>query len=216
MDIEMSASSVSLVVNTRMFPIQSIEYALCTLNDHLVGQITKQDGEYVTVQLASLKTMTEESIRRMWNQALSATSVNGHTCQTSAPLHNDLAQTALSSSTASQQTLDELAARHICQRDIEHARVLHMNTVLSTKGEVDPSPLRVVQIENEAGVVIVSFNLNYWLLPNALLSIHRLRDTYAEFVLDRPGNSLIVNLRPMESETRLDSVIEQFEPGLIP
>jgi hypothetical protein len=207
----LDSPAVSATVDIRIFPVPIIQYALYTLSDIIEGQIVAQDNGKVVVKLASLTPLTEQEIARVWNQTLLATSVNEHAFQTAAPIRNHLAQTVLSITTQTQQTIDEFVADQISQRDVEHAGASpHIDIALTPDKETPSPPLHVARVDQEAGVVDITLDPRRYLLPDVLWAAHQMRDAGTEFVSNHHRNAIIVRLQRQKPTVELESLAEQF------
>jgi hypothetical protein len=207
--------AVFTTVDTGIFPLPIIQYALYTLSDTLEGQIVSQADGKVIVKLAPLTALTEQEITRAWNQTLLTTSVNEHAFQVSAPIRNHLAQTVLSITTQTQQTITEFVADQISQRDVEHAGAPpHIDVAITPAKETSPPPLQAVKMDAQAGSVDIALDTRRYLLPDVLWAVHHVRGACAEFVLNQSGKSLITRLQRQEPAVELESLIEQFKHWL--
>jgi hypothetical protein len=111
-----------IVVDLGIFPLPIVESALYVLSERIDGRIGAEVDGKITITLAPLEQdLGPAGMERALNQALIAASVNERAFQAAAPIRSYLAQTALSITTESQQTIQEFAASLGNARGDEHA-----------------------------------------------------------------------------------------------
>ena len=100
-----------VTIDLQVFPLHIIKSALYGLSERIDGRIGTITDEKVAVTLLFAEEKADAAeVERVFNQALIAASVNERAFQAAAPIRNYLAQTALSITTQSQQTIAEFAA----------------------------------------------------------------------------------------------------------
>jgi len=198
-------------VDARIFPIQIVQYALYVLSGYIDGQIIEQNDDKAIVKLWSSTALAERELEQTWNQTLLATSVNEHIFQTSGPIRNFLAQTALSITTQTQKTINEVVAERIGQRDIEHSGApVHINIPPPSVEEEKDSPLYHTQVNKEGGFVDIAISPHAFLVSDVLWAAHQVSDVIVELVLNQPGNVLVAKLKAKEPTTELESLVNEF------
>jgi hypothetical protein len=205
------------VVDLGIFPLPIVESALYVLSERIDGRIGEEVDGKVTLTLTPVEDgLDSVGIGRALNQALIATSVNEYAFQIAAPIRNYLAQTALSITTESQQTIEEFAASVGNERADEHAGAptCHVNISLP-EGENGSTATGVqLTVDEENRRVILRLNGRKYLLPDALWAAHEMRDTCTCSIDNMPHGQLFVTLEPNGEETDLNALGERFEHWL--
>ncbi len=209
-----------VTVDLQVFPLHIIKSALYGLSDRIDGRIdTITDGKAVITLLPVATGAAVAESERALNSALIAASVNEHAFQAAAPIRNYLAQTALSITTQSQQTIAEFAAS-MGQQPVasQHAGSAseHVN-VAAPEFDAESSPTQAgnrIMLEEELGRVLLFIDTRRYQLPDILWAAHAARHTINCGVDCWGSNRLLVRLRPLEQTADLASLAPAFEHWL--
>ncbi|HET90324.1 MAG TPA: hypothetical protein ENN99_06250 [Chloroflexi bacterium] len=205
------------IVDLEIFPLPIVESALYVLSERIDGCIGEEADGKITLTLVSLEEgLDSAGMERLLNQALIAASVNERAFQIAAPIRNYLAQTALSITTESQQTIEEFAASVGSERADEHAGAPTDHVDISLPEGEDGSTATGVQltVDEESSRVLLQLNGRKYLLPDALWAAHEMRDTCTCSISNMPHGQLFVTLEPKGEEANLNTLGERFEHWL--
>jgi len=206
-----------VVVDLGIFPLPIVESALYVLSERIAGRIGAEANGKITVTLAPLEEgLAPTAMERAFNRALIAASVNERAFQAAAPIRNCLAQTALSITTESQQTIQEFAASLGNVRGDEHAGAPACHVDISAPEEQADSTATGVQltVDDENGRVLLRLDGRKYLLPDALWAAHEMRDACTCSISSLPHGQLLVLLEPKDEEADLNTLGERFEHWL--
>ena len=206
-----------IVVDLGIFPLSIVKSALYVLGDRIDGRIGEEADGKITLTLAPIEEgLDSAEMERALNQALIAASVNERAFQAAAPIRNYLAQTALSITTESQQTIEEFVASLGSTRTDEHAGAPAYHVDIPAPEEQGDLTTTGVQrtVDEENGRVILQLDGRRYLLPDALWAAHEMRDTCPCSIDVMPRGQLLVLLEPTSEEANLNTLGERFEHWL--
>ncbi len=204
-------------IDLQVFPLHIIKSALYGLSERIDGRIGTITDEKVAVTLLFAEEKADAAeVERVFNQALIAASVNERAFQAAAPIRNYLAQTALSITSQSQQTLADFAASMGQQpAAAQHAGSTseHVN-VVAPEFDAESSPTQAgnrIMIEEELGRVLLFVDSQRYHLPDVLWAAHLARRAISCGIDYLAGNRLMVRLRPSGQTDDLASLTSAFE-----
>lgn len=209
-----------VTINLQVFPLHIIKSALYGLRERIDGRIGTITDEKVAITLLFAEEKADAAeVERAFNQALIAASVNERAFQAAAPIRNYLAQTALSITTQSQQTLTDFAASMGQQPTAaQHAGSAseHVNVVVP-EFDAESSPTQAgnrIMIEETQGRVLLFVDARRYQLPEVLWAAHAARHLINCGVDYLAGNRLVIRLRPRDQSITLTALAPTFEHWL--
>lgn len=212
-----SETPKEVVVDPGIFPLPIVESALYVLSDRIDGRIGEEVDGKIALTLAPLEEgLDSAAMERAFNRALIAASVNERAFQMAAPIRDYLAQTALSITAESQQTIEEFAASLRNEWTDEHAGAPTCHVDISLPEGEDGSTATGVQltVDEENRHVFLRLDGRKYLLPDALWAAHEMRDTCTCSIDNMPHGQLSVLLEPNDEEADLNTLGERFEHWL--
>jgi|GEM_PF-1667211 len=206
-----------MTIDLRVFSLHIIKNALYVLSDRIDGHISSLADEKAMVTLLPTGVNLDSTeAERTFNQALIAASVNEHAFEAAAPIRNYLAQTALSITTQSQQTLADFAAS-LGQQPVaaQHAGAAgeHVN-ITAPEFETASTPTQAgnrAVIEEDLGRALLFVDTRRYHLSEVLWAAHTARHTLSCGVDYLAGNRLVVRLHPLTQSADLASLVSCFE-----
>ncbi|HDQ72556.1 MAG TPA: hypothetical protein ENN19_10730 [Chloroflexi bacterium] len=206
-----------VTVDREIFPISAVESALYVLGERIDGRIRAETDDNFAVTLHALEEgLDTDEMERAFNQALIAASVNERAFQAAAPIRNYLAQTALSITTESQQTIQEFASSLGNVGGDEHSGAPTGHVDIAWPGEPAEMPATGVQwtVDTENERVLVRLDGRRHLLPDVLWAAHEMRDLCPCSITTLPHGQLMVLLEPDGRAVDVDTLGERFERRL--
>jgi len=206
-----------IVVDLGIFPLSIVKSALYVLSERIDGRIGEEADGKITLTLVPIEEgLDSAEMERALNQALIAASVNERAFQMAAPIRNYLAQTALSITSESQQTIKEFIASLGSERTDEHAGAPAGHVDISLPEEQGALTTTGVQrtVDEEGGRVLLRLDGRKYLLPDALWAAYEMRDTCPCSIETMPRGQLLVLLEPTSEEADLNTLGERFEHWL--
>ena len=213
----MTDKTKDITVDLGVFPLPIVESALYALGDHVAGRIGEVANNRVSITVEALEDdLDAAAMERAFNRALIVTSVSQRAFQSAASIRNYLAQTALSVTTESQQTIKEFASSLGSGGIDAHDGAPAGHLDVSLPGDqADPSATGVqLTVDEENGHVLLRLDGRKYLLPDVLWAAHQMRDTCACSIDNtQPGGQLLVLLEP-DGEIDLHTSGERFKHWL--
>lgn len=206
-----------VTVDREIFPLSAVESALYVLSERIDGRIRAEaDGDLAVTLHALEEGLDTDEMERAFNRALIAASVNERAFQAAAPIRNYLAQTALSITTESQQTIQEFAASLGNAGGDEHSGAPTGHVDVVWPGEPVEAPATGIQwtVDTENERVLVRLDGRQYLLPDALWAAHEMRDLCFSSITTLPRGQLMILLEPDGRAVDIDMLGERFERWL--
>lgn len=212
-----SETATEVMVDLKIFPLSIVKGALYVLSERIDGRIGEEADGKITLTLVPLEeSLDSAGMERALNQALIAASVNERAFQVAAPIRNYLAQTALSITTESQQTIEEFAASLGSEGTDEHAGAPteHFHVpVIDEQADLTAAGVQLT-VDEENGRVLLRLDGRKYPLPDALWAANEMRETCPCSISSLPHGQLIVLLEPQGEEADLNALGERFEHWL--